>query len=202
MRIVLTVIALLVISALTAALIGPYYVDWSKQRAVVEAQLSHILRERVAVKGAIDVKLLPSPYVTLNQVEISDPKTGGILFSCNEMELALGLTSLARGQFRFTQATFDRPILDLASGPDGGIVLPKLNLATNSESIAFDKVIVHDGRLQVMRADGVAESSLDGIDLDAEADSLLGPYKGSARATGPGGARTRVQFRDRRHRRR
>ena len=110
------------------------------------------------------------------------------------MELALGLTSLARGQFRFTQASFDHPILDLASGPDGGIVLPKLDLATNSESIAFDKVIVRDGRVRVIRTDGIAESSLDGIDLDAEADSLAGPYKGSGRAPGPGGARLAFNF--------
>jgi uncharacterized protein involved in outer membrane biogenesis len=190
----LTVVALLLILALTAALIGPYYVDWNRQRAIVEAQLSHVLRERVAVKGAIDLKLLPSPYITLNQVEISDPKTGGVLFSCNEMELTLGLTALVRGQFRFTQASFDHPTLDLASGPDGGIVWPKLNLATNSESIAFDKVIVRDGRVRVMRIDGVVESSLDGVDLDAEADSLLGPYKGSGRAPGPGGARLAFNF--------
>jgi uncharacterized protein involved in outer membrane biogenesis len=194
LRTALTVIALLLISALTAALIGPYYVDWSKQRPMVEAQLSHVLSERVAVKGAIDVKLLPSPYITLNQVEISDPKTGAILFSCNEMELALGLTSLARGQFRFTQASFDHPTLDLASESDGGIVLPKLDLAKHSESIAFDKVAVRNGRVRIMRADGVAESSVDRIDLDAEADSLTGPFKGSGRAPGFGGATLAFNF--------
>ena len=192
MRTGLTVIALLLVSALTAALIGPYFVDWDKQRAVVEAQLSRVLSERVTVKGAIDLKLLPSPYITLNQVEIADSKTGGVLFSCDEMELALGLTSLARGQFRFTRASFGHPTLDLARSAHGGIALPKLDLATRSGSIAFDKVVVRDGRVRMTRADGVAELDVSGINLDAEADSLLGPFRGSGRAPGP--ADTKLAF--------
>ncbi|WP_158815491.1 AsmA-like C-terminal region-containing protein [Methylocapsa sp. S129] len=194
MRTGLTVIALLLISALTAALIGPYYVDWSKQRVAVEAQLSRILSERVQVKGAIDLKLLPSPYVTLNQVEVTDPKTGGVLFSCDEMELALGLTSLVRGQFRFTRASFERPILDLVQGPDGGIALPKLDMASRSDSIAFDKVVVRNASVRIMRADGLAEFTVAGISLDAEAGSLLGPFKGSGEAPGPGGAKLAFNF--------
>jgi uncharacterized protein involved in outer membrane biogenesis len=189
----LTVIAFLLISALTAALIGPWCVDWNKQRAVVEAQLSGVLSERVAVKGAIDLKILPSPYITLNQVEIADPKTGGVLFSCDEMELSLGLTSLARGQFRFTQASFNRPTIDLVRSPAGGIALPRLSLA-RSDSVAFDKIIIRDGSLRIMRTDGVAELGVTGIDLDAEADSLLGPFKGSGKALGPRGMKLAFNF--------
>ena len=36
--------------------------------------------------------------------------------------------------------------------------------------------------------------SVDGIDLDAEAGFLLGPFKGSGRAPGPGGARLAFNF--------
>ena len=124
MRTGLTVIALLLVSTLTAALIGPYFVDWDKQRAVVEAQLSRVLSERVNVQGAVDLRLLPSPYLTLGQVEIADKKTGGVLFSCDEMKLELGLTSLVRGQFRFTQASFDRPTINLAGARTAGSCCP------------------------------------------------------------------------------
>jgi hypothetical protein len=194
LRTVLTVLAILLISALTAALVGPYFVDWSEQRSAVEAQLSRVLGQRVKVQGSIDLKLLPSPYIILNQIEIADPKTGGVLFSCDEMELALGLTSLARGQFRFTEASFDRPTINLARGPDGGVRLPKLELAARSDSIAFDKVVVRDGRVRIAGADGAGEIGIEGIDLEAEADSLLGPFKGSGLTPGPGDAKLAFRF--------
>jgi hypothetical protein len=194
LRIGLTVIALLLISALTAALIGPYYIDWNRQRAAVEAQLSRVLSERVAINGPIDLTLLPTPYIALNQVEVSDRKTGHILFSCDEMELALGLTSLARGQFRFTQASFEHPTIDLVRGSQGGVALPKLDVTKHSDAIAFDKVTVHNGRLRIAQADGAAELGVDGFDLDAEATSLWGPFKGSGHAPGPGGAKLAFSF--------
>jgi uncharacterized protein involved in outer membrane biogenesis len=194
LRTVLTIIALILASALTVALVAPYYIDWNKQRAVIEAQLSRLSGAHVAVKGSIDLKLLPSPYVTLNQVEIRDQKTGDALFSCDEMELALGLTSLARGQFRFTQASFDHPTIDLARSSDGGIALPKLDLAKRSDSIAFDKVVVRNGSVRIAGGNGSAELDANGVNLDAEADSLLGPFKGSGEIPGPGGAKVTFNF--------
>lgn len=194
MRTILTVLAILLISALTAALVGPYFVDWNEQRPAVEAQLSRVLGERVKVRGSIDLKLLPSPYIILDQVEIADPKTGGVLFSCDEMELALGLTSLARGQFRFIEASFDRPIIDLTRGPDGEILLPKVEVGARSDSVAFDKVVVRGGRVRIAGADGGEGIGIEGIDLQAEAGSLLGPFKGSGQAPGSGDAKIAFRF--------
>jgi uncharacterized protein involved in outer membrane biogenesis len=194
LRIVLTIFAILVISALTAALVGPYYVDWSKQRDAVEAQLSRVLGQRVQIKGAIDVKLLPSPYITLNQVEVISSKTGDALFSCDKVELALGLASMVRGQFQFTQASFDRPTLDLVRASDGAVGLPDLGLAKGSGSIAFDNVTIREGRVRATRPDGLARIEFGGIDLEAQADTLSGPFKGSGSAPGLNGARLAFSF--------
>ena len=194
MRIALTILAVILVSALTAALVGPYFVDWSAQRAAVAAQLSRVLGERVNVQGAVDLRLLPSPYLTLGQVEIADPRTGGVLFSCDDMKLELGLTSLVRGQFRFTQASFDRPTINLRRGADGGVLLPELELTTRSDAIALDNVAVHDGRLRIAGADGADPLDVEGIDLDAEAGSLLGPFKGSGAAATPGGQKLAFHF--------
>ena len=191
MRTGLTAIAVLVILALTAALVGPYIVDWSKQRAVVEAQLSRILGEGVKVRGSIDLRLLPTPYLTLGEVEIADRKAS-VFFSCEKVVLELGLTSLTRGQFRFIWASFDHPTLDLGRGPDGEVSLPQLSLAARSNSIALDTVVVRDGLVKI--TGGAGDLSLGGINVDAEADSLLGPFRGSGEASGPGGARARFHF--------
>ena len=126
MRTGLTALAVLVILALTVALVGPYFVDWAKQRAAVETQLSRVLGEQVKVRGSIDLRLLPTPYLTLGEVEIADRKSS-VFFSCGKVVLELGLTSLTRGQFRFTRASFDHPTIDLRRGPDGEVLLPQLS---------------------------------------------------------------------------
>jgi uncharacterized protein involved in outer membrane biogenesis len=190
----LTVLAILLITALTVALVGPYLIDWSQQRSRVETQLSRVLSERVNVRGPIDLKLLPSPNLELNQVEIADPKTGVVLFTCEKMEMALGLTSLARGQFRFTQAILEHPTVLLAERADGEPALPNLDLAKRSGSIAFDKIAVHGGRVSVNGPNGVESESVDGIELEAEAASLLGPFKGSGLAATAGGATYGFRF--------
>ncbi|MGA2044074.1 MAG: AsmA family protein [Roseiarcus sp.] len=194
MRAGLTVLAIILILTLTTALIGPYFVDWNGQRALIEAQLGRVLGMRVTVRGDIDLKLLPTPFITLNRVEVGNPQAGGPIFSCSRIELSLGIASLARGEFRFTQAAFAEPSLDLARGSDGRIALPRIDLAERSDSIAFDKVVVRDGRLRVAQAGGAARLDIGGIDLDAEAASLLGPFRGAGAAAGPGGAKIAFSF--------
>jgi uncharacterized protein involved in outer membrane biogenesis len=194
LRIVLTILAVLLISVLTAALIGPYFVDWSAQRDAVAAQLSRVLGEPIHVRGAIDLRLLPSPYITLGQVEIADPKNGGPLFACDHIRLELGLTALVRGQFRFTQAWLDHPTIDLRRGADGGVLLPDLDMKARSDSIALDDVVIHDGRLRVAGLDGGAPLSIEGLELDAEAGSLMGPFKGSGSATALAGKKASFHF--------
>ena len=191
MRTGLTALAILLILALTAALVAPRFVDWSQQRAAVEAQLSRVLGEQVKVRGSIDLNVLPSPFLTLGEVEIAEPKSG-VFFSCDKMTLELGLTSFVRGQFRFTQATFDHPTIDLARGKDGEVLLPNLNLPTRSDSIALEKVVVRNGRVRI--AHDAEEMRVEGIDLDAEVNSLLGPFKGSGAASGPDGAKVAFHF--------
>jgi hypothetical protein len=68
-----------------------------------------------------------------------------------------------------------------------------LDLATRSDSIAFDKVIVRDGRVRIAFG-GVAELDIGGIDLDAEVSSLSGPFKGVGQVPGPGRARLAFNF--------
>lgn len=199
MRIGLTALAVLLILALTAALVGPHFVDWSGQRIAVETRLSGVLGEQVKVRGAINIDLLPTPYLTLGQVEIADPKSG-VFFSCEKMALELGLTSLVRGQFRFTQASFDHPTIDLPRRPDGGILLPKLRLPAGSESVALEKVVVRGGRVRI--AGGVEEMRIENVDLDAEADSPAGTVQRFRRSFWPRRRRDRISFCDGPRRRR
>ena len=61
-------LAIAAILALLAALIGPFFVDWSQYRSHFEAEASRRLGLAVRVAGPIDVRLLPSPTVMLNGI--------------------------------------------------------------------------------------------------------------------------------------
>ena len=60
----------LFVLALTAALVAPYFVDWSSYRAGFEREASAILGRKVTVHGEATATILPFPSVTFSDVEV------------------------------------------------------------------------------------------------------------------------------------
>ena len=58
----------LFVLALCAALVGPYFVDWTSYRSDFERQASAVLGRKVTVLGEASAKLLPFPSVTFTDV--------------------------------------------------------------------------------------------------------------------------------------
>ena len=53
--------AIAIILALTTALVGPLFVDWSRYRGEFETRASHLTGLDLHITGAIDARLLPTP---------------------------------------------------------------------------------------------------------------------------------------------
>ena len=177
MRDSLTVLAILLIGVLTAALVGPYFVDWSSHRALIERKLSEAAGTPVTVSGPIDLKLLPKPLFRFGGVTIGGgaaPRLGA-----ESLDAEVSLTALMRGQVQVVDTTLVRPELHLVQGKDGGfgLVLPSDAAA---DRVAFDHLGIRDGTIDVTLADG-RRATVMGIDLDAEATSLRGPFKAVGR---------------------
>jgi uncharacterized protein involved in outer membrane biogenesis len=62
-------LAVAIILALVAALVGPYFVDWTQYRATFEAEASKLAGQPVRIAGRIDVRILPVPTLTLGRIE-------------------------------------------------------------------------------------------------------------------------------------
>ena len=62
-------IAVAIIVALVAALVGPLMIDWGGYRALFEQEATRLIGAPVHVTGAIDARLLPTPQLTLHDVE-------------------------------------------------------------------------------------------------------------------------------------
>jgi hypothetical protein len=192
-RIFLTLTAVALVMALSAALFAPFFIDWSLHRAQIDAELSEILGARVVVSGPIDIGFLPTPYVQLNKVKIDDAGGDGApVFSCENLRLEAALASLPSGRARFTLARLDHPVLTLSRAADGSLRLPLWRVVARPDRIALDRVVVTGGQLRIVGPDSAAENV--GIDLDASAGSLVGPFRGSGSASRAGGALADFRF--------
>lgn len=192
MRQFFTVLAVLLVLALTAALVAPLFIDWSLHRAEIEAELSEIVGAPVVVAGPIDIRFLPTPYLVLGDVTIAAGTGAAPALVCKSIRLEAALVSLAGGRVRFTLARLDRPKVSLVRRPDGGVEFPRWRLQVGGGRIALDRLIVEGGRLDVT---GGARGPLD-IDftLDASAASLAGPFRGTGRLEAPSLVATDIDF--------
>ena len=187
MRDLLTVLAIVLIVILTAALAAPYFIDWNGQRAFVEARLSHALGQKVTIGGAIDLKLLPTPYIALEQTVIGSDD-GPIRVSIHHLDLQLSVAPLLHGAFEVVDAQLEEPTIRVRLEPDR--TLPALPDAPAFQAdVAFDRVTVAGGTLAIADPQSGHTFVFDNLDLTADAPSLAGPFKVNG-AGGAPGART------------
>ena len=166
----LTILACALIALLTAALVGPWFVDWSAHRAFVEAGLSRALGAPVSTQGAIDIKLLPTPILTLDGFALEAP---GVSASAGATRLELQVMPLLRGELRFYVADIAEPSVTLTPG-----VAPLASGARPPDA-RFESVRLVNASLRVLGADGAEKFAIAGVDIDGSADALTGPFKGA-----------------------
>jgi hypothetical protein len=174
----LTVLAGILILILSAALIVPNFINWSAQRRLVETQLSEVLGRPVQIRGAIDLKLLPTPYLRLADVELGSPAAAPQI-KVQEIRLEIALTALLRGEVDFVEAKLVRPQLALAI--QDGILPLGPGLQRFSGPMRFERISVEDGALNLADPATGRIYAFENISFGAEAVSLAGPFKAEGR---------------------
>lgn len=194
MRIALTIFAVALVAALFAALVGPALVDWSAWRGRIEAELSRRVGAPVTIAGPIQVRLLPTPYLSIEQVSVGAPAKGAVPWlRCAGMRFELAVGALAGGRFRFTEVRLDRPSARVSlSGHVSADVLRDAYVGL-ARRVELDRIVVDAGRATLERA-GKPPFALTDISLEASARSLLGPFRGSGEWATPLGAKARFEF--------
>jgi uncharacterized protein involved in outer membrane biogenesis len=169
-------IGIAIILALVAALIGPLYVDWGEYRAEIETQASQMVGAPVRVGGTIDVRLLPTPSLKLDDVQIG-PAASAEKVSVRELAMEFGLGTLMRGEFRASQVTLDRPELRVGLDRSGVVQTPGLNIRFNPDRLAIERLAINDGKLLLADAASGTQLAVEQLNLTGEVGSLLGPFK-------------------------
>jgi tetratricopeptide (TPR) repeat protein len=176
--------AIALILMLVTALVGPLFVDWGRYRNTFETEISRLTRLNVRIGGAIDVRLLPTPTLTLREIALGRPEESArIRAEALRIELALG--ALMRGQFVASDVALDAPEISIRLGGSEQPPASSPQAREDREGVfAFDPDAVSIAHLsidkgRIVLASGSGRSFLlDRLGFSGDARSLLGPVKG------------------------
>ena len=151
-------VAIAIILALVTALVAPLVVDWNHYRGAVEAEASRLSGLAVHVNGPIDARLLPSPVITLHDIDAGEaghqPRLrAGML----KVELALG--PLLRGKMQASEVHLIAPQVSLGFDRSGAVEVPALSSSFDPEALSISRFSVEDGRVTLTDAGRLAAAA-------------------------------------------
>ncbi len=168
LREALTISAAILAALLAVAFAAPWLINWTAERPYVDAALTQALGVQVSTTGDIDLKLLPTPSLAIDGFRI---ETGFESVRGGKTRLELQVMPLARGEFRFYEVDIESPEIEIRKSP-----VQRLGPVPE---VRFDHLRITNGRVTVLNADGSAALDAIGIDIDGEADSISGPFRGA-----------------------
>ncbi|MDB5504515.1 MAG: hypothetical protein JWR89_4417, partial [Tardiphaga sp.] len=175
-------LAIAVIMALVAALIGPYFIDWNQFRPQFEAEASRVVGMRVWVDGALDARLLPAPSLRLRSVAIGGPNDPGKI-RAERLDVEFNLSSLMRGEWRATELTINGAAIDLGLDAQGRVELPASTGPFNLGGLAIDRLNL-TGRVALRDAASRGTLELNDIAFSGDVRSLAaGAMRGDGNFT-------------------
>lgn len=202
----------LIVLALTAALVAPYFVDWTSYRADFEREAGRILGREVTVRGEATARLLPFPSVTFTDVAVAGVAPGETAMTVETFSMDAELAPFMRGDIHIFDMRLVRPQVFVDLAGDGALdwaVRP--SVPVEASHISLEKLTVTEGKVDLRHAASGRTHRLTEINADISARALTGPWRvdGSLRldgmrmalnastgqADGQGGMRLRLQAR-------
>ncbi len=169
-------LAIAFIIALIAALVGPYFIDWSQFRPQFEAEASRVIGAQVRVAGALDARLLPTPSLRLRSVVVGGANDLGKV-RADKLDVEFSLGALMRGEWRATELTINGMAVDLGLDGQGRIDWPAATGAFNLGSLAIDRLNL-TGRIALHDAASRGTLELNDIAFSGDVRSLAGSVRG------------------------
>jgi hypothetical protein len=182
-------IAIALILALVAALVGPFFVDWNRYRDALAAEATRLVGVDVRVRGTVDVRLLPSPSLTLHGIELG--RAGAEKLRARSLAIEFALGALVRGQLRAVEMRVGGPELNLGIGPSGQIDWPQASMGFDPDALSIERLALEDGRAVLTDAASGARTVLDKLWFIGDVRSLAGPFKGRRGRRHPAAGRHR-----------
>ncbi len=174
-------LAIAIILALVAALVGPLLVDWGGYRTMFQVEATRLVGLDVRVAGAIDARLLPSPQLTLHDIEIG--RSGDEKIRARSLGIEFALGPLLRGEWRASELHLIGPQVRLGLDASGHVQAPSVAIGFDPDALSIDRLGIEDATVMLADAGSGEHVTLGHVWFNGEARSLLGPFKGEGAAT-------------------
>lgn len=178
-------LAVFVITLAAALFAVPYAVDWNSYRGLFEEEASRMLGREVRVGGAVNLHLLPTPYVSLERVRIANTSEAlqEPFFRTESLTIKLAVPPMLRGTLEANEIELRRPAFHLAVDESGvwnwqtiaGTF--KSAAAYLPSNVVLTSVVVKDGVVALHGADGQERVRYEDVQAELSASALDGPYR-------------------------
>ena len=177
-RILLTAGGLLVV-ALFAALLAPFFVDWTDFRMEFEQRASRILGKKVVVHGDVDARILPFPSVTLHDVRVGQDRDGLPQLHAARFSMDMELAPFLSGEARIFDMRLEEPKARVRILADGTLDWMRGSRADIPlRTVVIEDVHITDGTIDIIDEQSGQTRQLAGFNADLSAASLAGPWRG------------------------
>lgn len=177
-------IGVLFVAVLTALFAVPAMIDWNGYRGIFEEEATRILGRDVRLGGNVNLRLLPTPYVSFERMRISDPgsQSGDPLFSADRFTMWLAISPLLRGVLQANQVELTKPFVKLAINKDGVGNWSTLQLTPGSlpfvpADVTLNSVRLTDGVISFVGPNGGELARGEAVNGEFAADAIRGPFK-------------------------
>ncbi|TWH01068.1 AsmA-like protein [Mesorhizobium sp. J18] len=168
----------MVVALLTAALIGPYFIDWTSYRGDFEREAGRILGRDVKVEGMARARFLPFPSVTFTDVTVAGDAPGEPAMTVEEFSMDAELAPFMRGEVLIFDMRLVRPIATIDIAEDGRIdwaVRPSTPF--DPRQVSLEKVTITDGSITLHHRASGRTHKLTDINAELSARTIAGPWR-------------------------
>jgi AsmA-like C-terminal region/AsmA family len=167
--------------ALFAALIVPWFVDWTNYKRAFEREASLVIGQPVTVAGGASLRLLPLPGFTFSELSVGRYDDGTAMMTVDRFSLTTELLPFLRGEMRIVDMRLDSPHLTIRVNENGTVDwTARKNLIVDPDNVQIELLQIENGTLQIDGLAGGRSLRGEGISASVSTQSLFGPWRISA----------------------
>ena len=179
----------LLVVALFAALLIPYFIDWTDFRRNFEDQASRIIGKKVVVHGRVEARLLPFPSVTLHDVRAGMDADGSPQIQVARFSMDAELAPFLSGEARIFDMRIEEPKARVRLLKDGTLDWTRGSRAViPAKTVVLENVSIEGGQIEFIDEQSGRNRTVTGLTADMSAKSLAGPWRADGRAAVDGHA--------------
>ncbi|TPJ79921.1 AsmA-like C-terminal region-containing protein [Mesorhizobium sp. B2-6-2] len=168
----------LFVLVLCAALVVPYFIDWTGYRGDFEREASAVLGRKVTVKGDATARLLPFPSVTFSNVEVAGGPEGQPAMTVETFSMDAELAPFLRGEVLIFDMRLVHPKAVINIAGDGTVDWTlRPSAPFDPGQIAIEKLSVTEGEIELRHAAGGRSHLISEINTTISAKALTGPWR-------------------------